>query len=392
MGLKERVELMYTLDQLSDDQYATLISQILARDRTSTNQLLSGYFATNNNVALATNIKKAAKSMIQSQDPGDEPVAQTAMTDPHILSNIAQFLPNREVVRLELLSRRSLISLRNYPAIHTLDYDDISSYMAYCEDNSVTVDMTRFRNVRDLDLSGSAVKALLDSVDCGSYPIFKKLEKLECWDFRDMISKVALLCDISEVKSLSLICVDAGGIPDDSSGAKDLMTLILNCKNVRTLILTYLDTSGIDCIWTAKKIRESLPNFRILELRECQHSETVEVLFEAISSQILSFHLCEIDCGHHATVMLSALLQRSSDLRNLKELCWSICDGRDFADGVSELIGCQIGNLQKLYFRNEQGDEFDGETLTDEARRNLVCLFKRSLSHIELVDDQDIYS
>ena len=94
MGLKERIEIMFTLDQLSDEQYATLTSKLFVHDRKTTNQFLAGYFAANINAPLATKIKKTAKSMIQSQDPGKEPMAQTVMTDPHILSNIALYLPN----------------------------------------------------------------------------------------------------------------------------------------------------------------------------------------------------------------------------------------------------------------------------------------------------------
>ena len=167
---------MHTLDQLSDDRYATWISQLFARNRSATNQLLAGYFAANNNTALASQIKKAAKSMLQSQDTGDEPMGQAVMTDPHILSNFALFLPNRHIVPLELLCRRTFISLRKYPAIHGLDCKEIDRYLWHSNKYSLTIDMGRFRNVRTVDIHSDAITKL---IDCSSNAIFKKVERSE---------------------------------------------------------------------------------------------------------------------------------------------------------------------------------------------------------------------
>lgn len=393
MGLLGRVELLHTLDQLSNDQYATLVSQLFANDRSTTDQLLAGYFATTNNPTLATKIKTTAKSILQSQDPDEEPVAQTVMTDPHILSNIALFLPNCQIVRLELLCRRSFISLRKYPAIHTLNHYHIARYLKCCENGSVTLNTNRFRNVRDLYLDGEDIEKL---PDCGphsnspnSHPIFKKVEKLKCDNVLDVVPKLMSLCDMTQLKSLSIAAtID----PDVTSfQAKELMTLLLSCRNCRTLIFTDLDTSHAECIWTAEEIRERLTKVEILKLAECEHSVIAETLFEALSPQIHSFHLSEIEGGDNGTIKLSALLQKSSDLKNLKELCWSMYDTRDFVEGVGELIGCQMDKLERIsLFNNESTPSIGVELhMDDDAKRNLVCLFKRNWSHIELMDDKN---
>lgn len=387
MGLKERVEVMHTLDQLSDDQYANLISQLFARDRTTTNQLLSRYFATNNNPALATKIKDTAKLMLHVQDPGDEPVSQSVMSDPHILSNIALFLPIRQIVCLESLSRRSFISLRNYPAIHALSSLDIDRFLRDYRANSLTVDMNRLRNVRDLDLGGVSVATLTEYVSRDSHPIFKNVQKLEldCWDSFDVLPKVMSLCDMSEVKWLSFSADIINSMI--SSEAKDFMTLILSCRKLTTLILRGLDTSSAECMWTVKEVRDMLPDVRVLQLKECDHRNLIEILFEALSPQIHSLHLCEMDGGALETVKLSGLLQRNTDIRNLRELCWCVYDGKDFLEGVSGLIVSEIDNLERLYFYNKEMDGFTG-AVTEEAKRNIVDLFKRNWSHIELVDEE----
>ena len=372
---------MHTLDHLSNDQYASLISQLFARDRRTTNQLLRGYFATNNNAELNTKIKKTAKSIIEAQNPADESATQTVMADPHILSNIAQFLPNRQIVSLELLSRRSFISLRKYPAIRTLKYYEIKSYLTHCECSSVTPNIGRFRNVRQLTLDGDSIQRLLD---CGSHLIFKRVEKLECKEFIDVASKVLSLCDLSEVKSLSITGDLEGTV---SSETKGIRGLILACRNVKTLILRYMHTQCVDeSIWTAKEIRGRLTNLSVLHFRECLHSEVEETLFEAVAPQLQSLHLSEVLAGDGDAIQLSALLQKNKDVRNLKELCWTMYDGLGFAEGVSALVGSQIDNLQRVCIWNQHWNDYE-QTHREQTKGHLVSLFKRNLSHIELVDD-----
>lgn len=344
MDLLDKVELMHTLDQLSDDQYATLISQVFSQDRTTTNQLLSGYFATTNDVALATKIKKIAESIPPPQVSAEEPMAQIVMTDAHVLSHIALFLRFCQIARLELVCRRSFISLRKYPAIHTLYYSELERCLAYGGNKPIARKMDRLKNVRYLHISGRDLGRLSDN---GSHPIFKKVQTLKCYRVLDDVSKLISLCDMTEVKSLS-ITADEEGLT--SSQVEDLMELIFSSRNIRTLSLNLIDFASAESIWTVKEIRKKLTELRVLELNKCTQNEIVDTLFEALAPQIHSFNLCEREPEYvdETSVMLSALLQRNSDLKNLKELCWHICDGKDLADGVKGLLGSHIDSLHRI--------------------------------------------
>ena len=390
MGLLERVEVMHTLDQLSNDQHATLISQIFSGDRRMSNQILACYFAGNNNKALLTKIKQTAKSMIQSQDPGKEPTSQTVMTDPHILSNIALYLPNHRIIRLELLCRRSFISLRKYPAIYDLGGFQIHSYLSHRTKLTTKLDVERLRNVRNLALDEVAIHQLSAYP---LHPIFRKLEKLHFVGFLSgtIIPQVVSMCDTSTMKELY-----ASGVCNKSmslSMAKDLAKLILNCHNLEMLIVKNLMTFSSDVsfqnIWTVQEIQSKLVNLKTLHFKESVDNHIKRTLFKALAPQLQSFHFNPR--GHSfnrlpsVTLSLSSLLTMRSGYRNLKELCWMRYDESELARSIKILLQSQIHNLERICLFYE-GSSRDYDITDEKTQKNLISFFKRNWNHIAVVE------
>ena len=389
MELKDKVELMHTLDQLADDQHVTLMSTLFLHDRKLTNQLLEDHFTIKKNNELATKINNTARELLLSADSNENVSHQSSataavMNDPFMLSEIAQYLPIKQIVSLEHLNRKSFIALRNYPAIDTVDAKTLSKYLKYCTTHSMAPNMNRFRNVRDLSMRKPSATMMAAA---GMNPIFQKVEKLrvETDSFRESLPDVMAICNLENVISLHIYDQLEMSLDDVTK----MKSLIFGCTNLKTLIFDTLDLrdvsqSQLQLTINVKQIREKLPNVTALHFENFVAKDIQRIFFDALSPQILSLHFFEFE-SEDGALALHQLLQDTVNLNKLEELCWAMDIGNNVEHGIRSIVDIKIPNLRRvcIYF-----DWMFDSTRTDlnvETRKNFIKLFQRDLERIELV-------
>ncbi len=166
---------MHILQELDTEQQRRLLTELMTEDPEVSMHLFHAFLFTPS-MQLATNLKqKASEILLQDQEEEDD--AKPPQVDPNpvdhlptYLPQISAFLDNNEILKLECLSRRSFISLRNYPAITRLGDDEFCKYLKHCKKHSVAPDLGRFRNVRDLELISSEIYGTLCA---GSATLYK---------------------------------------------------------------------------------------------------------------------------------------------------------------------------------------------------------------------------
>ena len=77
MDLKSRIEVMHTLDQLSDGQFSTLVAKVLAGNRDSTSRMLRNHFIKRNDTILADSIKQTSQELLHADKSDEEDISPT---------------------------------------------------------------------------------------------------------------------------------------------------------------------------------------------------------------------------------------------------------------------------------------------------------------------------